>query len=524
MKKSWYPLYKCLRPRSIINPYTHERIMVGCDKCAACMQRRSARSQLQIRLEAKDSYKVIFGTLTFANTYVPRAVLVPNGNIHLDGCEYNLVVKDTGEILGTERLNPKDVEDLKEKLYLFGDIPYLYKRDAQLFIKRLRKYLSKHYGEEKIRYYICGEYAPEHFRPHFHFLIFLQSSKFLENSGKVLSDFPQWTWEHTTDAPPNTPVSKIENAIRSSWQFGSVQADIAKGDTASYVSGYVAGSVPLPKIFKMRSVRPFSLHSQFLGVRFLKSQRTQIYQTSPRDFVYRSFVDNGVTTEYVLWRSAYAVFFPKCKGYSDKSSRVRLTAYRLYAAAMAEYGSEIPLIEVSSQIAEWIYESQIYDGEFPSVGISPSLAVLIRYFLSSLPRLNRLSDSYNKRRILDSWICSIYSQLLLSKHFLNFVCNGDYSIKVSKYYLQKIEDFYDYIEQMRLADFYKSQQDYYGSDYVTDETLPDIEFFYDNGDFDFEKLQQSEIYQRYVVHVNRIQHDCMKHRIQNERNMQYADK
>ena len=191
MKKSWYPLYKCLRPRSIINPYTRERIMVGCDKCAACMQRRSARSQLQIRLEAKDSYKVIFGTLTFANTYVPRAVLVPNGNIHLDGCEYNLVVKDTGEILGTERLNPKDVEELKEKLYLFGDIPYLYKRDAQLFIKRVRKYLTKHYGEEKIRYFICGEYAPEHFRPHFHFLIFLQSRKFLENSGKNTQRMPR---------------------------------------------------------------------------------------------------------------------------------------------------------------------------------------------------------------------------------------------------------------------------------------------------------------------------------------------
>ena len=203
---------------------------------------------------------------------------------------------------------------------------------------------------------------------------------------------------------------------------------------------------------------------------------------------------------------------------------MRLTAYRLYAAAMAEYGSEIPLIQVSSQIAEWIYESQMYDGEFPGIGISPSLAVLIKYFLFSLPRLNRLSDSYNKRRILDSWICSIYSQLLLSKHFLNFVCNGDYSVKVSKYYLQKIEEFYDYLEQMRLTDFYKSQQDYYGTDYVTDETLPDIEFFYDNGDFDFEKLQRSEIYQRYVVHVNRIQHDCMKHRIQNERNMFFADK
>jgi len=44
----------------------------------------------------------------------------------------------------------------------------LCKRDIQLFIKRLRHV----FPQNKIKYYIAGEYSPEKFRPHYHCLIF----------------------------------------------------------------------------------------------------------------------------------------------------------------------------------------------------------------------------------------------------------------------------------------------------------------------------------------------------------------
>lgn len=44
----------------------------------------------------------------------------------------------------------------------------LCKRDVQLFFKRLRKA----YPNDNIRYYGCGEYGPENFRPHYHFIIY----------------------------------------------------------------------------------------------------------------------------------------------------------------------------------------------------------------------------------------------------------------------------------------------------------------------------------------------------------------
>jgi hypothetical protein len=43
-------------------------------------------------------------------------------------------------------------------------------RDAQLFMKRLRKYL----GDDKVRFYLAGEYAPETKRPHYHAILFGQ--------------------------------------------------------------------------------------------------------------------------------------------------------------------------------------------------------------------------------------------------------------------------------------------------------------------------------------------------------------
>lgn len=48
----------------------------------------------------------------------------------------------------------------------------LVKRDLQLFLKRLRKAYDERYPGKKIRYYACGEYGSNTFRPHYHIIIF----------------------------------------------------------------------------------------------------------------------------------------------------------------------------------------------------------------------------------------------------------------------------------------------------------------------------------------------------------------
>ena len=72
-------------------------------------------------------------------------------------------------------------------------VPLLYYPDLQRFLKRLRKYFSKLFKDEKIRYYAIGEYGTSSYRPHWHILLFTDSAQiaeFLQHSfyeNKVLS-------------------------------------------------------------------------------------------------------------------------------------------------------------------------------------------------------------------------------------------------------------------------------------------------------------------------------------------------
>ena len=68
------PFVYCLRPKRIINPYTKEPLVVPCGHCSACATIKASRYAEQCTLEGLTSVKVYFVTLTFANSFIPRAV------------------------------------------------------------------------------------------------------------------------------------------------------------------------------------------------------------------------------------------------------------------------------------------------------------------------------------------------------------------------------------------------------------------------------------------------------------------
>ena len=45
-----YPFVKCLNPSVIRNRWTHEKMIVSCGKCEACLQRKSAMNTIKCRL------------------------------------------------------------------------------------------------------------------------------------------------------------------------------------------------------------------------------------------------------------------------------------------------------------------------------------------------------------------------------------------------------------------------------------------------------------------------------------------
>lgn len=98
-------------------------LSVPCGKCLACLSNR--RQEWVFRLEQEQRYSKgsLFVTLTYDEKHLPS----------------------------NRQLN---------------------KRDVQLYIKRLRKSEQINYGNQSIRYFLCGEYGSISGRPHYHLLLF----------------------------------------------------------------------------------------------------------------------------------------------------------------------------------------------------------------------------------------------------------------------------------------------------------------------------------------------------------------
>lgn len=112
-----------------------KQIECGCGVCPECLKRKSRQWALRCYYQSLETPGMML-TLTYDN----------------------FVYDSRGKIVG-ERLPEKDLK--------------VNKRDCQLFIKRLRKYIKGHVpGNPKIFYLITAEYGKTTHRPHYHCLIF----------------------------------------------------------------------------------------------------------------------------------------------------------------------------------------------------------------------------------------------------------------------------------------------------------------------------------------------------------------
>lgn len=100
------PFCKCLHPKRITNPYTHESMVVPCGHCEACTLAKNSRYAFQCDLESYVSKHTLFITLTYANRFIPRATVVDSLERSFGN---DLVDKETGEILGAADLSSTDI-------------------------------------------------------------------------------------------------------------------------------------------------------------------------------------------------------------------------------------------------------------------------------------------------------------------------------------------------------------------------------------------------------------------------------
>lgn len=310
---------KCFNPLVLRDPKGYP-YQVPCGKCISCQNNKRSSLSLKLRLEEYSSKYCYFLTLTYDDDNLP---LFSIGSDSL--CKDFLRIYPYSERMRQDSLIEDFCSDFYEfdndlidkmdyyseyvlnyerkygKSCVYGNGLYalLYYRDIQLFLKRLRKHIFKYYGE-KIRFYIIGEYGTKSLRPHWHCLLFFESSTLsqaFENCDNVGS----------TSRPCYCP-----RFLRPFWKFGIIDSKRTNGESYNYVSSYVNQSANFPKLLVLLSNQK-AYHSTHLGQILPEKSFISAIQKGDFSFFARQFyVDSfGVENTYSVWRSYYSRFFPK---------------------------------------------------------------------------------------------------------------------------------------------------------------------------------------------------------------------
>lgn len=514
---------RCQHPRTVVNKYTHEPVVVSCGCCPSCVLRRSAiQTNLLTTYSAQFRY-IYFVTLTYAPCFLPTLEVsvietcsediadvpcVPDINsldpdddntylfgfrsvprsasVKVKNSTVERVFKDP-EVKFSYPMKPKELLSILDKINhnIPNRIPYVCNRDLDLFLKRLRSY----YLDEKLRYYAVSEYGPTSFRPHWHLLLFSNSERFSET---------------------------ICENVSKAWSYGRCDASLSRGFAAPYVASYVNSFVALPDFYTQmpKVVRPKSFHS----IGFTESNLfprevrvTEIDKVATKCLDGVSVERNGrfrtikPTWPYLLrlfprfsepirkfpsrvYQLLFAAFTAprrvvrsgcadlNCDPFSVDSKQSLLSFCKQYLNYVDNYGKRNDERNVLSPKENLphsdiliLSECRLYDGV--DLEASHRLSRVYRFFLGISKFIRTYSPTGNTRYF---WSSSTSEGTLLGREeFLRIVSD-------------KIVNFWNNYEYRRLVDFYQTLEDSNDKDLV-DFELRNYSFRYDRTVLDEEK-------------------------------------
>lgn len=209
--------------------YSTEYVEIPCGKCIGCRLEYSRQWADRCMLEAQEHEQSYFVTLTYDDEHVPRS---------------SYEIEDTGEC---------------------GDTFTLCKRDFQLFMKRLRKNY-KH--DNKLRFFMCGEYGTHTLRPHYHVIIFGLKLDDLQFYKKSSQNFNYYNSEF----------------LQKCWKKGYVVITDVSWETCAYTARYVMKKAngQDKDFFELHNMEPeFVLMSRKPGIarNYFDEHKDDIYLT-----------------------------------------------------------------------------------------------------------------------------------------------------------------------------------------------------------------------------------------------------
>lgn len=148
---------------------------------------------------------------------------------------------------------------------VYGKIPTLYHPHFIEFRDRLRAYIRYHYGKDiKIKYFMCGEYGTQNFRPHYHAII-------------TGWDFPDKVLEYEERGYPHFQSELLTKL----WKKGRTETCNVSFDTCAYVARYITKKINGDQASDYYDgFQPeYSTCSKGIAYDWFKKYRSDIYNT-----------------------------------------------------------------------------------------------------------------------------------------------------------------------------------------------------------------------------------------------------
>lgn len=435
-----------------MNPYTGQVMYQPCGVCPACLTRIASARSMRVSLQASISKYSYMVNLSYNTTYVPKCKIRkvsedPNDNDYVlytlprKKGDYKInkqVVwrsKSTGKKhVGIKKIDapitydddfevrfsasPEYMENFRSKasLNINGKYPrlqdvygYICQNDVVLFMKRLRKYLSKKTGNyEKIHSYVVSEYGPVHFRPHFHIILCFDSDEVAKN---------------------------LIKAVRACWTFGSCPSSRSNGGAESYVASYVNSFSRLP--YHLREDARLRPRGRF-STGFTKSYFSDAMQAvrncipGPKEEAPLSPFINGIPA--LINGRLFSVRPPRScvdSCFLRYASNGRLSSHELYwlvrsvSITLRKTSRWYEEYSVSKRkfslmaAARWHIEHLFYHHYPYSVekylSIENNLYVCLNY-----ARIECITSHYRDKNMLKSDICRLYRLFRTVGHFITF--------------------------------------------------------------------------------------------------------
>lgn len=434
---------------------------VACGKCADCLNKRSMSMTQKCMIESQTHRYTYFFTLTYDEDNVPRMILkqefedsemctpvivgyddtprlkkkcfIPEEVLRLDGWMNDPLFK---KFINKSSILPRNATNKQKEYYESNTIlRYIRKKDAQDFIKRLRFQVASKF-DVSFRYFLCAEYGPQTFRPHFHGLLYFDSSELAENIGELVSK----CW-------------KFCKNIDSSFANSS-------GASSNYLASYCNSFSRLPRYLSAKAIRPFSSHSLYFG-----SQINSVYREYIYEDVRRATQNLVIPSPYGIQHFAptsanLSALFPRCYNYDNQDKECAFKLYTCFATYSKQYKTtncseltKLLLMEFPRpyNIIKFFNSLDLFTSDIYKTKVNGSLSLL-----SPVEYVELFNSPEELPEIQQIIFMRIYSALNKSRYFCRHVC-VNYSHREA---FDKIREFYDYRALHNLAQQYEAQQMY----------------------------------------------------------------